>query len=49
MSRSKAAGLSESKERSDFKGVRHFWQYIVKDGYVNMKFSSLCDGQMGRM
>jgi hypothetical protein len=29
MSRSKAAGLSESSERSGFRDARHFWQYIL--------------------
>lgn len=46
MSRSKAAGLSDSRERSEFREVRHFWQYIVTDGRVNINFSSLCDGEM---
>jgi hypothetical protein len=27
--RSKAAGFRSSRELSSFKGVRHFWQYIL--------------------
>lgn len=46
MSKSKAAGLSDSRERSEFREVRHFWQYMVIDGRVNIKLSSLCDGEM---